>query len=128
MKKNIDVGKTVAAFCWGSQRMYDFLDDNRSVELHGVDYVNDPYVIGKLDNFISINAGLEIDFLGQVCSESIGYKPYSGTGGQLDFVRGTAISKGGKSFIAMNSTAKGGTISKIKPILTPGAACYNNKE
>ena len=127
MKKNIDVGKTVAAFCWGSQRMYDFLDDNRSIELHGVDYVNDPYVIGKLDNFVSINAGLEIDFLGQVCSESIGWKPYSGTGGQLDFVRGSAVSKGGKSFIAMNSTAKGGTISKIKPILTPGAAVTTTK-
>ena len=94
MKKNIDVGKTVAAFCWGSKRMYDFLDDNRSIELHGVDYVNDPSVIGKLDNFVSINAGLEIDFLGQVCSESIGWKPFSGTGGQLDFVRGSHMSKG----------------------------------
>ena len=127
MKKNIDIGKTVAAFCWGSQRMYDFIDDNRSIELHGVDYVNSPYIIGKLDNFVSINAGLEIDLLGQVCSESIGYKNYSGTGGQLDFVRGCSISKGGKSFIAMNSTAKNGTLSKIKPILTPGAAVTTTK-
>ncbi len=126
-KKPINQGKTVAAFAWGSRRMYDFLDDNVSIEMRPVDYVNNPTVIGQHDNFISINSCLEIDLLGQVCAESIGTKNFSGTGGQLDFVRGCKISKGGKSFIATGATAKKGTMSKIKPVLTPGAAVTTGK-
>ena len=84
-------------------------------------------VICKNDNMISINAAIEVDFFGQVCAESVGTKHMSGSGGQIDFVRGACQSKGGKSFIAFTSTAKGGTISKIKPILTPGAVCTTSK-
>lgn len=125
--KKLNNGKTVAAFAWGSQRMYDFMNDNISIDMEPVSYVNNPYVIGQLDNFISINSCLEIDLLGQVCAESIGSTHFSGSGGQVDFVRGCNLSKGGKSFIAMSSTAKKDTMSKIKPILTPGAAVTTSK-
>lgn len=125
--KKLNNGKTVAAFAWGTQRMYDFLNDNISIEMAPVSYVNNPYVIGQLDNFISINSCLEVDLLGQVCAESIGSKHFSGSGGQADFVRGCNLSKGGKSFIAMSSTAKQDSMSKIKPILTPGAAVTTGK-
>jgi len=127
LQKTINTGKAVAAFAWGSQRMYDFLDDNSSIEMQPVSYVNNPYVIAKLKNFISVNSCMEVDFLGQVCAESIGSKHFSGTGGQVDFVRGCNLSSGGKSFIAMASTAKSDSISKIKPILTPGAAVTTGK-
>ena len=126
-RKQIHRGKTVTTFAYGSKRIYDFIDDNPSVEVLPVDYVNDPEVICKNDNMISINAALEVDFFGQVCAESVGTKHMSGSGGQIDYVRGACQSKGGKSFIAFTSTAKGGTISKIKPILTPGAICTTSK-
>lgn len=128
-RKTIDTGKTVAAFAWGSQRMYDFLDDNPSIEMRPVSYVNNPYTVGKIRDFISVNSCLEVDLLGQVCAESIGTKHFSGSGGQVDFVRGCNLSPGGKSFIAMSSTAKDDSMSKIKPILTPGAVvttCKND--
>jgi acyl-CoA hydrolase len=127
-KKNIHRYKAVAAFAAGSKRMYDFLDDNPGVEFHSIDYVNDPNVIGLHDNFVSINATLEVDLIGQACSESIGPKQFSGTGGQVDFVRGAGLSKGGKSFITTYSTAKNDTISKIKPMLTEGShvTCTKN--
>ena len=120
-RKNIDNGKSIFTFCGGTRELYDYVDNNPTVEGHQVTYVNDPYIIAKNDNVMSINAALEVDIFGQVCSESIGPKKISGTGGQLDFVRGANMSKGGKSFIALHSTAKNGTISKIKPTLTPGA-------
>ena len=126
-RKQIHRGKTVTTFAYGSKRIYDFIDDNPAVEVLPVDYVNDPEVICKNDNMISINAALEVDFFGQVCAESVGTKHMSGSGGQVDYVRGACQSKGGKSFIAFTSTAKGGTISKIKPILTPGAICTTSK-
>ena len=126
-KKQIHRGKTVTTFAYGSKRIYDFVDDNPAMEILPVDYVNDPNVICKNDNMISINAAIEVDFFGQVCAESVGTKHMSGSGGQIDFVRGACQSKGGKSFIAFTSTAKGGTISKIKPILTPGAVCTTSK-
>ena len=126
-KKQIHRGKTVTTFAYGSKRIYDFIDDNPSVEILPVDYVNDPEVICKNDNMISINAALEVDFFGQVCAESVGTKHMSGSGGQIDYVRGACQSKGGKSFIAFSSTAKGGTISKIKSILTPGAIVTTSK-
>lgn len=121
MKKPIHVGKTVATLAWGSKKMYDFMDDNPAFEMYPVSYINNPAVIAQHDNFVSVNSCVEVDLFGQVCSESISTKHYSGSGGQLDFVRGANMSKGGKGFIAMLSTTKGGTISKIKPILTPGS-------
>ena len=126
-RKQIHRGKSITTFAFGSQRIYDYIDDNPAIELLPVDYVNDPNVICKNDNVVSINAALEVDFWGQVCAESVGTKHMSGSGGQIDFVRGACQSKGGMSFIAFSSTAKGGTISKIKPSLTPGAVCTTSK-
>ena len=127
MKKPIHVGKSIATLAWGTEKMYEYMDDNPAFELHPVDYTNNPYVIAQHDNFISVNACVEIDLFGQVCAESLGTTHYSGSGGQVDFVRGANMSKGGKGFIAMTSTAKNGTISKIKPILTPGSIVTTSK-
>jgi len=126
-RKKLNWGKSVTTFAAGSRRMYDYLDDNPGVEFRPVDYVNDPRVIGSHENFISVNSCLEVDLLGQVCSESLGYRNFSGTGGQVDFVRGAALSPGGKSFIAMYSTAKNGSLSKIRPTLTPGSVVTTTK-
>lgn len=126
-KKQIHRGKTVTTFAFGSQRIYDYIDDNPAVEILPVEYVNDPDIICQNDNMISINAAVEVDLFGQVCAESVGTKHMSGSGGQIDYVRGACQSRGGKSFIAFTSTAKGGTISKIKPILTPGAVVTTSK-
>lgn len=126
-RKKINTGKTVATFAFGTKKMYDYMNDNSAFELHPVDYVNDPYVISQHDNFVSVNSCIEIDLFGQVCSESIGTKHFSGSGGQIDFVRGANMSKGGKGFIAMYSSAKKGTVSKIKPTLTPGSIVTTGK-
>lgn len=126
-KKQIHCGQSVTTFAYGSKKMYDFIDDNPGLAFMSVDYVNDPEVICLNDNFVSINAALEVDIFGQVCAESVGTKHMSGTGGQVDYVRGACQSKGGQSFIAFSSTAKGGTISKIKNILTPGAIVTTSK-
>lgn len=126
-KKNIHRDKCVVTFTFGSRRCYDFLDDNPCIEYRPVDYVNDPFVIAQNDNMISINACIEVDLFGQVCSESIGPKTFSGVGGQVDFVRGAMRSKGGKSFIAMPSTAKKGTLSKIVPVPTRGASVSTSR-
>ncbi len=125
--KPIHRGKTVAAFAFGSKRMYDFIDDNPGIEILPVDYVNNPAVIAKHPNFRSINAALEVDFFGQVCAESIGTRHVSGTGGQVDYVRGAISSEGGKSFIAFPSTAMNETVSKIVPTLTQGAIVTTGK-
>lgn len=127
-RKNINRYKSIAGFSAGSKRLYEFLNDNPSVEFHSIEYINDPNIIGSHDNFVSINATMEVDLIGQACSESIGPKQFSGTGGQLDFVRGAALSKGGKSFLSTYSTTKNDTISKIKPMLTEGAhvTCTKN--
>ncbi len=126
-KKQIHRFQSVTTFAFGSRRIYDYIDDNPAIALMPVDYVNNPEVICKNDNMISINAALEVDLWGQVCAESVGTKHVSGSGGQVDYVRGACQSKGGKSFIAFTSTAKGGTISKIKSILTPGAVVTTSK-
>ena len=110
-RKQIHRGQTVTTFAYGSQRIYDYIDDNPAIAILPVDYVNDPAVICQNDNMISINSAIEVDLFGQVCAESIGTKHMSGSGGQIDFVRGACQSKGGKSFIAFASTTKG-TISK----------------
>lgn len=126
-KKQIHRGKSVTTFAYGSQRIYDFINDNPAIEILPVEYVNDPNVICMNDNMISINAAVEVDLLGQVCAESVGTRHLSGTGGQVDYVRGACQSRGGKSFIAIASTAKGGTISKIQPFLSQGAVCTTSK-
>ena len=126
-KKQIHPFKTVTTFAFGSQRIYDYINDNPAIMILPVDYVNDPNVICRNDNMISINAAVEVDLWGQVCAESVGSRHLSGTGGQVDYVRGACQSRGGKSFIAFESTAKGGTISKIKSCLTEGAVVTTSK-
>lgn len=124
-KKTIHRGKTVTTFAYGSKRIYDYIDNNPNIEVLPVEYVNDPAVISRNDNVISINAALEVDLFGQVCAESLGTRHMSGTGGQVDYVRGACQSRGGKSFIAFSSTAKG--MSKIKNTLTEGAIVTTSK-
>lgn len=111
--KQIDPGIAVMGFTMGSKEMYQFLDHNPKTVTRPIAYTNDPYVVAQLDNFVSVNGCISVDLTGQVCSESIGNKQFSGTGGQLDFVRGAQMSKGGMSFIAMRSTntKKDGTVS-----------------
>lgn len=120
-KKTLHPGKFVATFLMGTRELYDFVDHNEDVEMRSVDYVNDPFVIAQNDHLISINSAVQVDLMGQAASESIGLKQISGVGGQVDFVRGAAASKGGKSIIAMPSTVKGKT-SKIVINLDEGAA------
>ncbi|MDQ7097067.1 acetyl-CoA hydrolase/transferase C-terminal domain-containing protein [Desulfosporosinus sp. PR] len=127
LKKNYLPGKVVATFALGSKRLYNFMHRNPQLEMHPVDFTNDPWLAGKNDNLISINASMQVDFLGQCCSESMGWTPYSGTGGQADFVRAANRSKGGKSFIVLPATAKDGKISRITPMLTSGSAITTSK-
>jgi len=126
-KKTINHGKVVASFCMGSQKLYDYIDNNPFFEFHPTEYVNDPFVIAQHDKMVGINVGLEIDLTGQVCSDSLGYRFYSGIGGQVDFIRGCARSRGGKPIIAMPSTAKDDTISRIVPKLTDGAGVVTTR-
>ena len=126
-KKTINRGKVIASFAMGSQRLYDFIDNNPFFEFHPTEYVNDPYVISQHEKMVAINVGLEIDLTGQVCSDSLGYRFYSGIGGQVDFIRGAARSRGGKAIIAMPSTAKDDTISRIVPHLTEGAGVVTTR-
>jgi len=126
-KKNINHGKVIASFCMGSQRLYDYIDNNPFFEFRPTEYVNDPFVISQHDKMIAINVGLEIDLTGQVCSDSLGYRFYSGIGGQVDFIRGAARSRQGKPIIAMPSTAKDGEVSRIVPHLTEGAGVVTTR-
>ena len=125
--KTLHNGKLVATFLMGTRKLYNFVNNNPSVELYGVDYVNDPYVIAKNDNMVAINSCIEVDMQGQVASESMGVKQFSGTGGQVDYVRGAAMSKGGRSIMAMPSTAAKGKVSRIVATLTPGAAVTTSR-
>ena len=117
-RKNTFPGRTVFTFALGNKRMYDLLDDNPSINSHPVNIVNDPRHIAKNDGVISINATLQVDLFGACNSENLAGRQYSGSGGQLDFVRGARASKGGKSIIACTSTAKQGAVSRIVPELT----------
>ena len=119
--KNIDKGKIIGTFALGNKELYKFLTDNPIVSIKDSEYVNNPVIIAQNDNVVSINTALQVDLVGQVCSESIGYKAYSGVGGAFDFAYGAKLSKGGKSIIALPSTRKNGTISTIKAVLDPGA-------
>lgn len=126
-KKTLHRGKIVAGFLFGSPALYRFVDDNSMIELHPTDYVNDPFVIAQNKNMIAVNSALEVDLSGQVCADSIGLRPYSGIGGQVDFVRGASRSPGGKAIIALPSTAKGETQSRIVPQLKPGAGVVTSR-
>lgn len=126
-RKNLHPGKSVAAFLMGTQRLYDYVDNNPDVEMYPVDYVNDPRIIAQMDNMVSINSCVQVDLMGQVASESVGLKQISGVGGQVDFVRGVSMSRGGRSIIAMPSTAAKGSISKIVALLDQGAAVTTSR-
>jgi acyl-CoA hydrolase len=126
-RKNYLPGKMVATFALGSQKLYRYMDRNPGLEIHPVSFTNDPYLAGQNDNLVAINATLQIDFQGQCGSESLGFSPYSGTGGQADFVRAANRSRGGKAFIVVPSTAKNDTISRIVPTLTPGTHVTTSK-
>ncbi len=125
--KTLHPGKIVAGFLLGTQRLYDFVHDNPIIELHPSEYVNDPFRIAQNDKMVSINSALEVDLTGQVCADSIGPLLYSGAGGQVDFVRGAARSKGGKPIIALPSTAKDDAVSRIVWQLKPGSGVVTTR-
>lgn len=126
-RKNYLPGKSIATFALGSSKLYRYMDRNLSFELHPSDFTNDPYLAGLNDKLISINGTMQIDLAGQCGSESRGHTPYSGTGGQSDFVRAANRSEGGKTFIVLPSTAKDDTISRIVPVLEPGTHVSTSK-
>ncbi|MGB0938178.1 MAG: GNAT family N-acetyltransferase [Colwellia sp.] len=126
-RKTFHKGKSVVTFCLGTQKVYDFVDGNPHVEFYPSDHVNSPVTIARNDNMVSINSAIEVDLTGQVVSDSIGYYFYSGIGGQVDFVRGATLSKGGKAIIALPSTTKDGKISRIVPHITEGGGVVTSR-
>jgi 4-hydroxybutyrate CoA-transferase len=126
-KKTLHPGKIIAGFVMGTRRLYDYIDNNPVFEFHPSQYVNDPFVISRNDKQIAINLAIEVDFTGQVCADSIGFDIYGGIGGQVDFVRGAARSRGGKPIIALPSTARNETISRIVPHLKLGAGVVTTR-
>jgi len=120
-KKTLLPGRAVASLCMGSARIYDFVDNNPMFYFHSSEFVSDPVVVARNDNFISLSSALEVDLTGQICTDSMGYLFYSGIGDQVDFIRGSAMSKGGFSIVALPSTAQNGQISRIVPHLSEGA-------
>jgi len=125
--KTLHRGKIIASFVLGSKRTFDFLDNNPFVEFHPSDYVNDPFVIAQNEKMVAINSALAVDITGQVSADSIGRRIYSGFGGQVDFIRGAARSKAGKPIIALPSTAKGGTVSRIVDVLAEGSGVVTTR-
>jgi 4-hydroxybutyrate CoA-transferase len=125
--KTLHRGKIVASFVLGSRRTFDFLDNNPFVEFHPTDYVNDPFVISRNDKMVAINSALAVDLTGQVCADSLGRAVYSGCGGQVDFVRGAARSRGGKPIIALPSTARDGKVSRIVDTLAEGSGVVTTR-
>lgn len=126
-RKQLDPGKTIAAFCMGTRETYGFIDDNPTIEFRTVDYTNDVRTIAAQDNMVAINSALQIDLTGQATAESLGKTFYSGIGGQADFMRGAVLSRNGKTILALPSTAQGGTVSRIVPFLTEGAGATLNR-
>jgi acetyl-CoA hydrolase len=126
-QKTLHPGKIIAGFVLGTKKSFDFIDNNPIFEFHPQEYVNDPFVISKNNKMVAINSAIEIDLTGQVCSDSIGTKFYSGIGGQVDFIRGAAHSEGGKPIIALPSTTKDGKISRIVPTLKTGAGVVTSR-
>jgi len=125
--KEINRGKIVSAFLMGSQRLYDFVDDNPMIEMRPVDYTNDTSVIRRFRRMVAINSAISIDLTGQVSADSIGTSFYSGVGGQMDFMRGAALAPEGRAIIALPSRAAGGEISRIVPVLAPGAGVVTSR-
>jgi 4-hydroxybutyrate CoA-transferase len=126
-RKSFKPRKIIAGFVLGTREIFDFVDNNPVFEFHPTSYVNDPALIARNDKMVAINSALQIDLTGQVCSDSIGNQFYSGIGGQVDFLRGASRSKGGKPIIAISSTAKSGEISRIMPMLSPGAGVVTSR-
>jgi 4-hydroxybutyrate CoA-transferase len=126
-RRSIHQGRSIAGFALGTRRLFDFLHHNPAIEFHRSGYVNDPFVIAQNERMVAINSAIEVDLSGQVCSDSMGHAPYSGIGGQVDFIRGAARSKGGVPIITLPSTAKGGTVSRIVPELRPGAGVVTSR-
>lgn len=126
-KKNVHPDRTVTSFVSGSQALFDFVDDNLAVEFHGCDRTNDTALIRKNPKVCAINSALEIDLTGQVCADSLGYQIFSGVGGQMDFIRGAALSDGGKAIIALSATAAKGKLSRIVPSLKEGAGVVTTR-
>ncbi len=129
-RKTLHPGKLVAGFLIGTQRLYQWADDNPLIELHRTEYINDPYVVAQNERMVAINSAIEVDLTGQVCADSIGPKFYSGVGGQLDFIYGASRSKDGVPIIAMPSTTTlrdGSLISRITPMLKPGAGVVTTR-
>lgn len=126
-RKPVDKGKVVASFCLGTKKLYDFVDNNPTFAFHPTEYVNDPHIISQQHKMVAINTALEIDLTGQVCADSLGNKFFSGVGGQVDFNRGAAKSKGGRAVIALPSTAHNGEISRIVMNLSPGAGVVTTR-
>lgn len=125
--KTLHPGKVIASFCLGTRKLYDVIHNNPVFEFHPTDYVSDPRVISQNENMCAINSALEIDLTGQVCADSIGYRFYSGFGGQADFIRGAALARNGRPIIALPSTAKNGEVSRIVPLLSPGAGVVTTR-
>ena len=121
-RKNIHRDKMSATFLMGTRRLYDFVDDNPMVNMFPVSHTNDPYVIGEIDNVVAINSAIQVDLMGQVVADSMGPLQFTGIGGQVDFVRGAARSKGGRAIIALPATARKGTVSRIAARIADGAA------
>jgi 4-hydroxybutyrate CoA-transferase len=126
-RKNLNPGKSVVTFLMGTRRLYDYVHDNPAIQMMPVDYVNNPAVISQNDNLVSINSCVQADLFGQVVSESVGPRQISGVGGQVDFVRGSNMSKNGRTIMAMSSTARGGTVSKIVALIDTGAAVTTSR-
>lgn len=126
-KKTFIPGKIVTSFCFGTRRLYDYIDNNPFFEFHPTEFTNDPFHIARNDRMVAINSALEVDLTGQVCADSIGEQFYSGFGGQVDFMRGASRSEGGKPIIALLSTAKDGSVSRIVPRLRHGAGIVSTR-
>jgi acyl-CoA hydrolase len=125
--KTIHRGKIVTGFLLGTKKLFDFVDNNPAFEFHPNAYTNDPYVISENHKMVAINSALQVDITGQVCADSIGTCFYSGIGGQVDFIRGASRCRGGKPIIAIPATARGGKISRIVPMLDPGAGVVTSR-
>jgi len=126
-RKTIHRGKVVAGFVLGTKKLFQFVHENPIFEFHPTAYTNDPFVISQNEKMVAINSAIQVDLTGQVCADSIGTRPYSGFGGQVDFIRGAARSKGGKPIIALPSTCKDGKLSRIAPVLDPGAGVVTSR-
>jgi acyl-CoA hydrolase len=126
-QKSLHRGKAVVSFVLGTRRLFDFIHENPSFEFRPICYTNDPFVVSQNDRMVAINSALQVDLTGQVCADSIGTRPFSGFGGQVDFIRGAARSKGGVPIIALPSTARHGTVSRIVPVLEPGAGVVTSR-